>query len=74
MCADLIQLPNHPNKLNICLPNNVSAGTIRDIVLRALTERPQWRADSAAFIIIGALAVAFPCRNRADDGGDGRGW
>lgn len=47
--------------LGICIPNGVTKGQIRDVVLAFLTDHPEKRHEVAPVLVRGALAAAFPC-------------
>lgn len=45
-----------------CLPDRVSKGQIRDIVVKYLQDNPQERHYAAVGLTAKALSLAFPCR------------
>ena len=45
-----------------CVPEQVSAAQVRDIVVKYLQDNPQDRHYSAAAIAAKALSIAFPCQ------------
>jgi Rap1a immunity proteins len=45
----------------ICLPPNVTLGSVADIIARELANHPELRHHSAASIATKALQKAFPC-------------
>ena len=46
----------------ICIPEGVTNGQIKDIVVQYIRENPQTRHESAQFLIVWSLEKAFPCR------------
>jgi hypothetical protein len=46
----------------ICLPPNVTAGQMRDVVVAYLARNPERRHLSAMMSIVTAAVAAFPCR------------
>lgn len=44
-----------------CLDNNVTIAQVRDVVIRALADRPETRHYSAVSLVARALDEAFPC-------------
>lgn len=49
------------NKRNHCIPENVTAGQIRDIVLQYLQRTPEKRHLPADFLVLSAINLAFNC-------------
>jgi hypothetical protein len=45
----------------ICAGSNVTAGQLRDVVHKFLTENPAQRNQSAVVLSAAALSIAFPC-------------
>lgn len=54
--------------INHCTTSNVTAGQLRDIVRNYLTNVPAERHQSADFLVLKALEIAFPCANRPRGG------
>jgi hypothetical protein len=48
----------------MCVPDGVSNGQLRDIVIQYIRENPQTRHESAQFLIVWSLEKAFPCGSR----------
>lgn len=46
----------------ICLPQNVTIGQLRDVLLRHLANNPESRHVGAGAIMFVSLITAFPCR------------
>jgi Rap1a immunity proteins len=46
---------------SICLPNEVTTGQVKDVVVKYMRANPETRADNAAWIIIRALIQAWGC-------------
>ena len=49
--------------LKLCVPGGVTAGQLRDIVVRYLQNKPQDRHNAGSVIIFLAMSEAFPCQN-----------
>lgn len=49
------------NKRNSCIPENVTAGQIRDIVLQYLQRTPEKRHLPADYLVLSAINSAFNC-------------
>ena len=47
---------------NICPPENVNLGQMRDMVRNHLVANPQFRHYSADVIVLHVLKTAFPCK------------
>jgi hypothetical protein len=45
----------------ICIPAGVTSGQAADVVMTFLTNDPEHRADTAAWLALVALAKAWPC-------------
>ena len=56
----------------VCGPQNVTTGEMKDIVLRSLREHPEERHYTAASLVLGALAEAFPCTSNTSENDLGR--
>jgi hypothetical protein len=54
-----------PNQQRIpyCIPDSVTDGQIRDIVIVYLRQNPEWRHEGAVGAIVSSLRNAFPCRS-----------
>lgn len=48
----------------VCAPQNVTAGQLNDIVKQQLETRPEMRHFHADVIVIGALALVWPCERK----------
>lgn len=49
------------NRHTFCLPDHVTLGQAKDVVLRYLREHPADRHLPGAALVIGAMRSAFPC-------------
>ncbi|XUU59727.1 Rap1a/Tai family immunity protein [Erythrobacter sp. HA6-11] len=47
----------------VCIPPNVRAGQLRDVVVKFLRENPAERHKGAEALVFIAVAFAFPCEN-----------
>ena len=50
------------NGTRICVPSEVGAGHLREIVVNHIATRPDKYRDSAAILVTDALVAEFPCR------------
>lgn len=48
----------------MCIPDGVTNGQIRDVVLQYIRENPQTSHESSQFLILWSLSKAFPCGSR----------
>jgi hypothetical protein len=53
----------------ICAPNGVTAGQLRDVVKKKLTENPEVRDMGAAVLVMVTLAGTYPCPDKKGKGG-----
>jgi hypothetical protein len=51
-----------PVALRVCLPDGVTRGQAREIVMKALRDHPEQLHHSASDLVMGALSKAFPCK------------
>lgn len=51
--------------INHCPATNVTSGQMQDIVRNYLTNIPAQRHQSADYLILKALEIAFPCANNS---------
>lgn len=49
---------------SLCLPENVTIGQARDVIVRFLEQNPAMRHGTAAYLSFTALSQAFPCPSR----------
>lgn len=56
-----IQLKTPSPRTNICIPEGVSGGQIKDIVVKNLRNLPEVRHLDAASIVMPILIGTFPC-------------
>lgn len=47
---------------NICYPNNVTVGQLRDVVVDYIRRNPAKRTESAMLLVARASIEAWPCR------------
>jgi len=47
--------------ITFCLPDNVTQGQIADVVKKWLSDNPQDRHFTASWLVVAALAGAWPC-------------
>ncbi len=45
----------------LCVPDTVSANQLDSVVMKYLKEHPEKLRENAAFLVLGAIADAFPC-------------
>lgn len=48
----------------VCAPQNATAGQLNDIVKQQLETRPEMRHFHADVIVLGALALVWPCERK----------
>jgi Ssp1 endopeptidase immunity protein Rap1a len=51
-----------PEHRRSCVPENVTNGQIRDVIVRYLTDHPEERHMLAAILVAEAMGKAFPCK------------
>jgi hypothetical protein len=51
-----------PERRRSCIPENVSNGQVRDVVVKYLKDHPEERHLLAAVLIVEAASKAFPCK------------
>jgi hypothetical protein len=61
-----LQRQGPPGAKQACMPQGVTLGQVRDVVIKYLSDEPQFRKLDAAALVITALEQAFPC---SDQGG-----
>jgi hypothetical protein len=49
---------------SLCIPENVTIGQARDVIVRFLEQNPAMRHGTAAYLSFTALSQAFPCPSR----------
>lgn len=59
--TDTLTTVRMTNSRNYCVPENVTAGQLRDIVVQYLQRTPEKRHLSADFLVISAIDLAFNC-------------
>lgn len=61
--SDTIKMVDTAHGLkNICLPKAIVGGQLTDVVCRHLQEHPEYRHNAAAYNILMAMTVAWPCQ------------
>lgn len=61
--AEYIELP--PPPMFACVPDSVTQGQIRDVVLKSISESPATRHEPLAKLAFWSLRAAFPCGSRS---------
>jgi len=53
-----------PERRRSCVPENVTNGQVKDVVVKYLKEHPEERHIQASILIVKAVAQAFPCKSK----------
>ncbi len=54
----------YPERRRSCVPENVTNGQARDVVVKYLKDHPEERHLQAAILVAKAMGQAFPCKSQ----------